>query len=121
MRHRRQSEKTMSGDPANKPETYREWFGRFLKSPTDVDNGVILLLAGIPIALFSVLVGLTLFPPGRYPKLILMAPGLLGAVVLLYILGFVLFINRAIGSLVAGLAGLISLWMSFVMISSLYR
>lgn len=102
----------MSANPGNKPENYRQWFECFLKNPTGVDNGVILLIAGIPITLCSVLFGLALFPPGRYPRLILMAPGLLGAVVLLYILGFIFFVNRAIGIIVAGLAGSISLWMS---------
>ena len=110
----------MIADLDNKPETYRQWFKRFLESPTEVDNGLILLLAGIPITLCSVLFGLALFPPGVYPRLILMLPGLLGAVVLLYILGFILFVNRAIGILVAGLAGLISLWISVDMIRSLY-
>ena len=40
----------MNADPSDKPETYQQWFERFLKSPTGVDNGVTLLLAGIPIA-----------------------------------------------------------------------
>lgn len=111
----------MNGDPADKPETYREWFQRFFESPTGVENGMILLLAGTPITLCSVLLGLAPFPPGHYPKLILMAPGLIGAVALLYILGFILFLNRAIGSVVAVLASLISLWISVVMTSSLYR
>ena len=85
-----------------------------------VDNGVILLVAGIPITFCSVLFGLSLFSSAHIPEQILMAPGLLGAVVLLYILGFFLVENRAIGILVAGLVGSISLWMSVVMIRSVY-
>jgi len=110
----------MNPDPGNKPESYRQWFERFLESPTAVDNGVILLLVGVPMTLCSVLFGLALFPRGRYPELILMLPGLVAALVLFYILGFILFLNRTLGIVVAGLAGLISLWMSVAMIRSLY-
>jgi hypothetical protein len=110
----------MSADPANRPETYQQWFKCFLKNPTGADNGVILLVAAIPITFCSVLFGLGLFPSAHIPEKILMAPGLLGAVVLLYVLGFILFVNRAIGILVAGLVGSISLWMSVVMIRSAY-
>lgn len=111
----------LSEEPAAKPETYQEWFNQFLKDPAGVNNGMILLATGIPIALCSVLLGLTLFPPGLYPKFILMAPGLVGAIVLLYILGFILFLNKWIGILIAGLAGLISLGMLVIMLISLYQ
>jgi hypothetical protein len=111
----------MSAGTVDKPETYREWFKYFLKNPTGVDNGKTLLLAGIPMTLCSVLLGFSLFPPGVYPRLLLMAPGLLGAVALLYILGFILFLNKAIGTVVACLVGLLSLWWAVTMIGTVYH
>ncbi len=111
----------MSDGALDKPETYHKWFERFLKNPTADENGKTLLLAGIPMTLCSILLGFALFPPGLYPRLLLLAPGLLGAAVLFYVMGLILYLSRALGTVVAWLIGLLSLWLAVTMIGAVYR
>lgn len=112
---------TMSASPDETPETYLKWLERFLKNPTAVDNGKTLLLAGLPMTLCSIFLGFSLFPPGVYPRVFLLAPGLLGAAVLFFVMGFILYLNKALGTVVAWLVGVLSLWLALNMIGAIYR
>ena len=112
---------TMSGGLDDKSDTYRKWLERFMKNPTAVDNGKTVLLAGVPMTLCSILIGFSLFPPGRYPRFLLLAPGLLGAAILFFIMSLVLYLNKALGTVVAWLIGLLSLWLALRIIVAIYR
>ncbi len=112
---------SMSAGPDDRPEPYHKWLGRFLKNPTAVSNGGTLLLAGLPMTLCSIFLGFSLFPPGVYPRLLLLAPGFLGAAVLFYVMGFILHMNKALGTILAWLIGIVSLWLAVKMIAAIYR
>jgi hypothetical protein len=74
------------------PERYHEWLAKLKEEPFDSGSrGCALILAVLPAVLIFTIFGLTLFPAGTYPRLLLMLPGLLAGGVFLYILGFIAF------------------------------
>ena len=74
------------------PETYHEWLTKLKEEPLGSGSrGCTLILAVLPATLVFTIFGLTLFPAGTYPRILLMLPGLLAGGVFLYILGFIAF------------------------------
>lgn len=64
---------------SNQPDTYAEWLKQIKDFKGGKLGGLVIL---ITIAVTPVLAyyGIDLFPPGRYPKIVLALPGLFGAV-----------------------------------------
>jgi len=58
--------------------SYHDWLWCIKNNPQGVDAlGAALLFAALPVTLLATLFGLSLFPPGIYPKIVLASPGIL--------------------------------------------
>ncbi|MCP3962486.1 MAG: hypothetical protein GY719_31980 [bacterium] len=79
---------------------YMAWLKAILASPLQGGLLVILLvLVTIPFTFIAVVSGFGFFPPGRYPKMLLMAPGMLAGFLFFCIAASVIYlIKRASGN-----------------------
>lgn len=81
--------------------TYHQWLGALKDDPTSGGTrGAGLIISALGVTFLAFLLGLGLFPDGRYPRILLMLPGLLTGAVYIYCAGFVFFkLNRFIALL----------------------
>ena len=82
--------------------TYHQWLGALTKDPLGGGaNGCGLMFSAVGVTLLAVLFGLDLFPPGRYPRLLLMLPGLVIGGLYIYLAGLFFFrFNKILAVLV---------------------
>jgi len=72
--------------------TYHEWLKVFTSNPLAVGiKGFFLLAAVLSATLFLAAIGLSVFPSGTYPRIVLAIPGLFLAGVYLYVIGAIVF------------------------------
>lgn len=71
---------------------YHDWLWCLRFNTANVGpKGAALVAATLPITFTGVILGMRVFPPGTYLKIILAAPGILVGLVFLYVFGAVLF------------------------------
>ncbi|MBX7245635.1 MAG: hypothetical protein K1X53_09045 [Candidatus Sumerlaeaceae bacterium] len=71
---------------------YGEWIGDLLQNPASCGaKGWFFYLAALPILIICGLLGLAIFRPGTYPKIVLIAPGLILGAIVITIYGWILY------------------------------
>jgi len=74
-------------DPDRPP--YHEWLRDLFQEPFSIGGqGIGLVLSAVGVTALMAILGLKLFPAGRYPKIVLALPGLLAGALYLYLAGF---------------------------------
>lgn len=72
--------------------SYGEWIGDLFRNPVSGGaKGCFFYLVAFPIMIVSGFVGLSMFPPGTYPMVLLIAPGVVVAAVALSLYGYVVY------------------------------
>jgi hypothetical protein len=72
--------------------SYHEWLISFTRTPFGIGlRGWAFVLSVIPATYFLVVLGTNIYPPGKYMRLVLMLPGLIAAVVYIYLLGIIVY------------------------------
>ena len=98
-----------SGVASSRPKTYHEWLSQFNAGPFALDmSRVSVVFAGIPATLIFAVLGLSIFPPGTYPKLLLALPGIVAGGFLAYGLGFLVYKLPLLGYVSCGVVGAVS-------------
>jgi len=71
---------------------YHDWLWCLQYNTANMGTkGPALMLAAVPITLVATILGLALFPPGLYPRIVLAAPGFIVGAIFVYLFGFVVF------------------------------
>lgn len=72
--------------------TFSEWMEALFSNPGNCGaKGICFYLAAAPAFIICGVLGLAIFPPGRYPKIVLILPGLILGLVVAYIYGFITY------------------------------
>jgi hypothetical protein len=94
---------------------YHEWLRSVFEEPFSVGGQAIgLVLSAVGVTALMAILGLRLFPPGRFPNLVLALPGLAAGILYLYLSGL-LFIRLKettalwLGIIVAITAGILAI------------
>jgi len=113
---------TMADSVDLEPETYHEWLTKLKEEPFDSGSrGCSLILAILPATLVFTIFGLTLFPAGTYPRLLLMLPGLLASGIFLYILGLVAFkLPKRLAVALCLIIAVAGVWLAIRVLERLY-
>lgn len=96
---------------------YHDWLWCIKNNPRSAGaKANALALAATPLLIIAVVFGMAVFPPGRYPRILLVAPGLLGAGAFLYPFGYLVFktpkpIGIGLSALVALLGACALFWL----------
>ncbi len=68
------------------------WITDLLNNPASCGvKGFCLYILGLPTMIICGILGLAVFPPGRYPKLLLIAPGLILGGLVMTILAYIVY------------------------------
>lgn len=78
----------MAGDNRD----YGEWMQDLLQNPVSGGaKGCLFYVVALPVLIICGILGLSVFPPGRYPKIVLILPGMILAVIVLGIYGYIAY------------------------------
>jgi hypothetical protein len=71
---------------------YSEWFQDLLSNPFSCGaKGILFYIFAFPSLIVCGILGLLIFPSGRYPQIILILPGLILGFIVLYIYGYIMY------------------------------
>ncbi|MCP4662321.1 MAG: hypothetical protein GY856_43540 [bacterium] len=86
--------------------TYHQWLGALKDDPIGGGGarGCGLIFSALGVTFLAALLGFDLFPAGRYPRILLMLPGLLAGGLYIYLVGFFFFKLHRVIALVLGIA-----------------
>lgn len=105
-----QSEADIEGPHEN---GYHEWLRQMNADPAGFGvRGWALVFAAVAATLVFAILGLVLFPEGRYPHIILALPGILAGSLVSYGLGFLVYkLPKTFGIAACGFVGSVCIWL----------
>jgi hypothetical protein len=113
FRKQRNNPKAATSLEASRPTSYHQWLRQLNAHPLALGvRGWSLVFASVPATLVFAVLGLTLFPPGWYPRLVLALPGIMAGCILSYGIGFLVYkLQKALGSTLCGVVGAVGVWL----------